>query len=130
MQKGNQMRYSKQRELIQEIVRMNSVHPSADWIYEKAKKIIPNISLGTVYRNLNQLVDNKSLKTVQHNGVVHYDGNTDSHSHFICDICSGIYDFYPPIDEMISSLNKTSSHIIAGGQFQMTGICESCKTSN
>ena len=49
------MRFSKQREVIQNIVQRTNSHPTADWIFHKAKKEIPNISLGTVYRNLNQL---------------------------------------------------------------------------
>ena len=48
------MRYSHQREVIREIIFSTNSHPSADWVYAKARKAIPNISLGTVYRNLKQ----------------------------------------------------------------------------
>ena len=49
------MRFSKQRELIKNIVQGTNSHPTAYWIFNKAKKKISNISLGTVYRNLNKL---------------------------------------------------------------------------
>jgi len=124
------MRYSKQREAILKIVQSNPVHPTADRVYEQAKKIVPNISLGTVYRNLNQLVEHNALNAIRHGSVVHYDGNTSEHLHFICDICNKIYDLYHPVDELISNINKNSKHNITGGHFQLTGICENCKTAN
>ena len=49
--------YSKQREQILETVKSMDVHPSADDIYSHVRKELPQISLGTVYRNLNQLVE-------------------------------------------------------------------------
>jgi len=130
MRKGNQMRYSKQRAAILEIVNLNPVHPTADWVYEQARKTVPNISLGTVYRNLNQLVETKVLQAFRYKNVIHYDSNTENHSHFICDICSQIFDLYHSHEEVISSLNKISNHRITGGQFQLTGSCENCKVDN
>jgi Fe2+ or Zn2+ uptake regulation protein len=50
-------RYSRQREHILKIVQNTDSHPTADWVYEQARAVIPNISLGTVYRNLNLLVE-------------------------------------------------------------------------
>ena len=44
--------YSRQREAILEVLRSTDTHPTANWIYTEVKKTIPNISLGTVYRNL------------------------------------------------------------------------------
>ncbi|MCK5330145.1 MAG: transcriptional repressor, partial [Candidatus Marinimicrobia bacterium] len=70
------MRYSKQREAILQIVQMNPVHPTADWVYERVKKTVPNISLGTVYRNLNQLVETKAITAIRCDNTIHYDGNT------------------------------------------------------
>ena len=49
------MNYSRQRETVYDVLRSTKDHPSADWIYGECKKIIPNIGLATVYRNLEQL---------------------------------------------------------------------------
>ena len=49
------MRYSRQREVIMNVIHSTSTHPTADWVYKKTQQFIPNISLGTVYRNLKQL---------------------------------------------------------------------------
>ena len=130
MPKGNHMRYSKQREAILQIVQMNPVHPTADWVYERVKKTVPNISLGTVYRNLNQLVETKAITAIRCDNTIHYDGNTNDHSHFICDICNRIYDLEQPVGGLISTLYQNCQHNITGLQIQLSGICENCKTPN
>ena len=127
-QRGLNVTY--QRLAIYKALIENPVHPTADWVYEQARKTVPNISLGTVYRNLNQLVETKTLQAFRYKNVIHYDSNTENHSHFICDICNQIFDLYHSHEEVISNLNKISNHRITGGQFQMTGICENCKVVN
>ena len=56
------MKYSKQREALLTLLRSTRSHPSADWLYENLRKEFPNISLGTVYRNLAQLAENGDIK--------------------------------------------------------------------
>ena len=51
------MRNTKQKDLILKIINNSCSHPNTNEIYELAREEIPNISLGTVYRNLNRLVD-------------------------------------------------------------------------
>lgn len=87
------MKYSKQRELILKVLSENVVHPTADFVYEIIKKEMPNISLATVYRNLNQLAANGMIKKAEGlDGSVHFDCNTHPHYHFICNRCNKIYD--------------------------------------
>ena len=92
------MRYSHQRELIENIIKGRKDHPTADMIYISAREIEPNISLGTVYRNLKQLLEQDkiiSLETIDKK--VHYDGDVTGHAHFICTKCGNIVDFFPKI---------------------------------
>ena len=91
------MRYSRQRELITEIITGRKDHPTADMIYASAREIEPNISLGTVYRNLKQLSDDKVIITLEtEDKRLHYDGDTSRHSHFICNKCGKIIDLFKP----------------------------------
>ena len=60
------MNYSKQREMILNTLKMNVVHPSAEYIHSVLKKEYPKMSLATVYRNLNQLVDIKKILLILH----------------------------------------------------------------
>ncbi|MBE7083200.1 MAG: transcriptional repressor [Clostridiales bacterium] len=91
------MRYSRQRELITEIIKGRSDHPTADMIYSSAREFEPNISLGTVYRNLKLLTDEREIITLEtEDKRLHYDGDTSRHSHFICSKCGKIIDLFKP----------------------------------
>ena len=86
------MRYSHQREAIQEIVYGTNIHPTADWIFQKAKAKIPNISMGTVYRNLKQLEDAKLIKSIYDGNIARYDCNKEPHDHLKCKVCDELID--------------------------------------
>ena len=60
------MRYSKQRELVMQTVQHLCDHPTAEEIYDAAVKECPGLSLGTVYRNLNSLVDAGRVRRAGH----------------------------------------------------------------
>ena len=86
------MRQSFQRDTIRNIVISTKCHPTADWIYNQARKVIPNISLGTVYRNLSHLHQNGVIKAFQDDSITRYDGNTNFHHHLKCFECGDIQD--------------------------------------
>lgn len=67
-------------------------HPPAEIIYEEVRKKLPQISLGTVYRNLIVLKNNRDILEIPLKGGSHYDGETSPHSHFICNKCAKIQD--------------------------------------
>lgn len=90
------MRYSHQRETIREIVFSTNSHPTADQVFIKAKKIIPNISLGTVYRNLKQLEKAGILQTIYDGNIIRYDWKTEPHNHLKCKICGDLIDVDMP----------------------------------
>ncbi|GAA0104892.1 transcriptional repressor [Paraclostridium sordellii] len=123
------MKFSKQRELILNAVRDNTVHPTADYIYDYLKKDNPNLSLGTVYRNLSQLVNHGFIQKVSIPGFPdRFDGNISEHNHMICEICGNIQDIQCDtlrnIPNVISDeldLEITSCNVI------LQGICKNCK---
>jgi Fe2+ or Zn2+ uptake regulation protein len=86
------MRYSHQREVIKNIVCSTKNHPSADWVYTETKKIIKNISLGTVYRNLKILEQIENIKIIYDKDQARYDGNTNEHHHLKCLECGHLID--------------------------------------
>ena len=86
------VRYSFQRKVIKEIVKSTKSHPPADWIFNKAKMVIPNISLGTVYRNLKYLEKIGEINTISDDQITRYDGNTKSHHHLKCTKCGDLID--------------------------------------
>ena len=90
------MRYLKQRNLVLNILRENPVHPTAEWIFEKAREEMPGIGVATVYRNLNALVEAGEIKRIPGvNGVDRFDGNHMPHYHMKCNDCGTLYDLEP-----------------------------------
>jgi len=119
-------RYSKQRETILQIVRSTLVHPNADWIYKETRKHIPNISLGTVYRNLSQLVESGRILKLKDDAMVRYDGNTGQHDHFKCTKCDKWYDV-DLLDPSIFESFKEQHHFrIESFNLELEGTCKNC----
>jgi len=124
------LRYSKQRETIYEVLKDDCTHPCVDDIYAKVKQLIPDISLGTVYRNLNLLADHHRITRLDiGDGVIHFDARIDPHYHLICDQCGTIQDIVCSqaiLDELINKVNEQSEHVIEGAQILFHGTCSHC----
>lgn len=87
-------RLTKQRQLILDYLRGVTTHPSAEIVYKDIKKKMPNISLGTVYRNLRYLADHGFILQLTEDDRSRFDGNIAYHLHFICRHCGKIYDIF------------------------------------
>lgn len=123
-------RYSKQRETIYEVLANDQTHPNVDTIYMNVKKIIPDISLGTVYRNLNFLAQQKRIHRLDFGeGVIRFDAHLDPHYHFVCDECHDILDL--EIDEslltpLIDNVQKHCDVHIKTADIVFRGTCQQC----
>lgn len=119
------MRYSHQRELIENIVKSRKDHPTADEIYSTVRAEEPTISLGTVYRNLKLLAEEGKVLTLEtEDKKIHYDGDTSSHIHFICKECGKIFDLFKKLEQP-KELNEMGA-IVTDGKCVFYGICPSC----
>lgn len=88
-----EVKYSRQRELIINTVKKHKNHPTADMIYSELKVCNPNLSLGTVYRNLNKLAGSGIINKIPTpNGSDRFDGFIEKHNHMICVQCNEVYD--------------------------------------
>ena len=122
-------KHFRKRDAILSCLRSTESHPSADWVYERVKQEIPDISLATVYRNLNLFKEQgliQSLGTVQ--GVERFDGNTAPHVHYICTGCGRVVDL-PGLsvpEEMNHAAELESGGQVAACQLTFTGICGKC----
>ena len=82
------MRQSNRRDAILKVLRENRTHPTADEVYCLVREQYPNVSLGTVYRNLKYFVQQGLVNTLETtDACLHYDGDTEEHCHFICEKC-------------------------------------------
>ncbi|MBR3645149.1 MAG: transcriptional repressor [Lachnospiraceae bacterium] len=123
-------KYSKQREIIKKNVLSRYDHPTADAVYNSIREDIPNISLGTVYRNLRLLVEqNEILSLDLGDGKEHFDGHTELHYHFICSQCNSIHDLYMPELEINKVASKYFSGKITGHCTYFYGLCKDCSAA-
>ena len=103
------LKYSRQREMIKDFLMGRRDHPTADMVYSNVKRQNPNISLGTVYRNLTLLADMGEIRRLRlGDGTDHFDGDTSPHYHFICNTCGCVQDLQ--MDSLDGILNLTRQH--------------------
>ena len=119
----------KKRNAILAYLQHTNEHPSAETIFSDLKAQIPDLSMGTVYRNLNLFKQQGlaiSVATVS--GVERFDGNTEPHVHFICTGCDAVLD----LEEMqVPEALREAAAACCGGrvdacQLSFTGLCREC----
>ncbi len=93
-----QIRKSRQRDAILQDLRARTDHPTAMELYLSVRKTIPNLSLGTLYRNLNGLCESGQIIRLSVGGEEHFDACTKRHWHLKCDRCGRFYDLPTPDD--------------------------------
>lgn len=121
--------YSRKREAILETLRSTKTHPTADWVYQQLKPAFPDLSLGTVYRNLSRFKEDGTIVSV---GVVdgqeRFDADVTPHSHFICTACGSVLDVEdefvdPEADREVSRLHDVR---VLSHQVLFRGYCSTC----
>lgn len=124
------LKYSRQRECIKRYLMSTTEHPTADTVYINVRKEFPNISLGTVYRNLNLLAQNGDiLKFSIPDSGDRFDGNTEAHFHFLCTKCGRVLDI--PTSDFPDLIETASGHFpgeIHECSAFFRGVCEDCMT--
>ena len=123
-------KHFRKRDAILSCLRQTTEHPSADWAYAKLKPEIPDLALGTVYRNLTLFKDQgliASLGTV--GGVERFDGNVTPHVHFICTACHRVTDLsqIQVPEELNASASRASGGQVESCQLTFRGRCAGCK---
>jgi Fur family transcriptional regulator, peroxide stress response regulator len=122
-----QARNTKQLKVVWDAVKNDKSHPTADQIYEKVRKRLPNISLGTVYRNLQKLVAVAKLQIVMLGRSQHFDPLVGPHQHFICEVCERVFDVIVESENELKPAKlphegfKVTSH-----QLAFYGTCKHC----
>ncbi|KAB1435891.1 Fur family transcriptional regulator [Candidatus Galacturonibacter soehngenii] len=122
------LKYSRQREAIKEFLMSRNDHPTADTVYTNIRQEFPNISLGTVYRNLSLLADlGEILKISTGDGGDRFDANTKHHYHFICNECNSVIDLdLKSLDHINELASVNFGGNIIGHTTHFYGTCENC----
>lgn len=103
-------------------------HPTADWVYGRLKGEFPNLSLGTVYRNLNVLLEQGLIGKIDFGSTYdRFDGNTGPHYHFVCERCGAIIDLEVPIDRSLDRrVNEATPYTVRRHRIEFYGVCDRC----
>ena len=122
---------TKQKEAILKVLRSTTSHPTADWVYEEVRKEIPNISLGTVYRNLKLLRQSGEISDIDFSGTFsRFDGNPDNHYHFRCEKCGRVLDVDEPVNkEFDRRIARKTGFKISHHRLEFRGLCKECQES-
>ncbi|MDE7187396.1 MAG: transcriptional repressor [Lachnospiraceae bacterium] len=123
------LKYSRQRQMIKDFLMTRKDHPTADIVYMNVRNEHPNISLGTVYRNLSLLADLGEIQRLRFgDGVDHYDADTSEHYHFICTKCGSIIDLKTDnLDHIMDIAGRSFDGEIQGHVTYFHGICGNCR---
>jgi len=123
------IRYSKKREAIYQALQNTTSHPSAEWLYQTLKPEHPDLSLGTVYRNLVFFQEQGMIKSVGVvNGQERFDACVSPHCHFVCHDCGAV------IDLNRLELDGDTDHLVSQQygfevdrhEFTFYGTCKQC----
>ncbi len=122
------VKYSRQRELIISYLHGTTAHPTAEAIFRHVREQCPSISLGTVYRNLNQLEQLGTIRRITcGDGCEHFDGNVTPHYHLHCRSCGSVSDLSMPV---LTDLNLLAAPYCDGTieahSMIFHGLCRNC----
>lgn len=124
------LKYSRQRESIKQFLATTKEHPTADTVYMHVKEEFPNISLGTVYRNLKLLTElGEAIKITAPDGGDRFDGCVQPHNHFYCTSCRKILDLdldMSKIEQINQAAAENFEGIIESSNTIFFGQCSDC----
>ena len=105
-----------------------SGHIDIDGLYESLKNIFPYISLATVYKNINSMVDNGFLTEVKIPGLkARYELSKDNHAHLFCTKCGELKDIKVDDTWITNNTAKESGYKITNTLITFEGVCPSCQ---
>ncbi len=122
------VRNTEQKRLILNIVKESCDHPTAEMVYERARAIMPAISLGTVYRNLGALAKKGEILRIP-STVDRFDHTTERHAHFICTECGCVTDLFDYEKHLTDQMFKDGFYV-GSGDVVLTGLCPQCNKNN
>ncbi len=120
------MRFSKQREVVYKVLCATDTHPDAAAVFEEARKVLPSISLATVYRNLDELCELGKVKRISVDGSAErFDAGMHAHAHFVCYRCHRVLDAGVPSVDVDCVCGKAER-----AEVMLYGICNNCQQNS
>jgi len=124
------LRMTRQRRVILEELKRCRTHPTARQIYDRVRRRLPSVSLGTVYRNLEVLCGRGTIRALElARPLRHYDSDIAHHYHLCCIRCGRVDDApISPISDLEEALGEASGYAVVGHRIEFSGICPRCRS--
>ena len=122
-------RKSKQRDAIINELCSRYDHPTAMELYLAVREQIPNLSLGTLYRNLSQLEENGQVIRIPDGSTDRFDGNINPHAHFKCITCGNVYDLMSFNSDSLTFSDEIIGNVV-NYSLMAFGSCKHCNKIN
>lgn len=121
-------RRTRQLAAVEAVLRDARDHPTAAQVRERVARQVPQVSLGTVYRNLEKLIESGAAVAVRLEGeVTRYDGRVEDHDHFVCERCGAIIDLLEPLGPALDvSALRRRGYAVAKHKLALFGSCPGC----
>jgi Fe2+ or Zn2+ uptake regulation protein len=127
--RANGRKVTPQRELIASLLFDNSMHPTAEAIYELAVPVMPSLSLKTVYTVLAEFEELGEIRSVSvSGGPLRFDPNTSDHHHLVCRACGAVQDVTLDGPALRSSLPVEGGHVVERVDVVLYGLCATCSS--
>ncbi len=127
MERKVRSRETRQRRVVLETVRGTRGHPTAEWIFDRVRQQLPNVSLGTVYRNLNVLKEEGIVMEIRSAGrSTRWDADLSPHGHFVCTACGDIRDVTGLRPHDWQSLKDLVGCEVTTQRTEFYGLCPPC----
>jgi len=124
------LRLTPQREVLLRVLSTAMGHPTADEMVQRVRKVLPTVSHATVYRNLQELVREGLIRTLEVAGTaVQFELNPDDHHHFVCRRCGDVWDVY--LSSLDVRINRRRTALngfqVDRRDVQLHGVCAGCR---
>ena len=122
---------TRQRKVILEEIKAQRTHPTAEDLFKRVQQRLPNIGLGTVYRNLDTLCSHGYVRRLGGSSrQQHFDGDTSSHLHIRCVCCDRIDDvFSVDLANAIDAAARETDFEVTGQEIEFVGVCRECRAA-
>ncbi len=127
MLREHNLKATPQRLAIANVLHTNG-HISIESLYEVMIKKFNSISLATIYKNINLMLENAFIQEVKLPDTKSvYELTKDAHSHLTCQECGSIEDISLSLDAIISKMSQTSDFKVDSSSLVLTGSCKKCQ---
>lgn len=121
------LRLTPQRRHVHDVLIEHMDHPTADQVFLRARDIMPEISMATVYNTLDALVKCDLVRQVNvDRGPTRYCANMQPHSHFYCDECGSVYDVLQTISPDQANFKLPRGFRLNNIDTNIHGLCPDC----